>query len=70
MAAKSKNDPAVDAYLATLPENEQEAFQNLRRLIVDAGEGAWRSLLEHDLWAGIYMLVHPLVIGNGNSLFV
>lgn len=34
MAAKLKNDPAaVDAYLATLPEAEQETLESLRRLI-------------------------------------
>jgi uncharacterized protein YdhG (YjbR/CyaY superfamily) len=34
MAAKLKNDPAaVDAYLATLPEAEQETLESLRQLI-------------------------------------
>ena len=34
MAAKLKNDPAaVEAYLATLPEAEQETLESLRRLI-------------------------------------
>lgn len=34
MATKSKNDPAaVEAYLAALPKDEQEALENLRRLI-------------------------------------
>jgi uncharacterized protein YdhG (YjbR/CyaY superfamily) len=34
MATKSKNDPAaVDAYLATLPEDEQEVLESLRQLI-------------------------------------
>jgi uncharacterized protein YdhG (YjbR/CyaY superfamily) len=34
MAAKSKNDPAaVDAYLATLPMDEQETLESLRQLI-------------------------------------
>lgn len=34
MATKSKNDPAaVEAYLATLPKDEQEALENLRWLI-------------------------------------
>ena len=36
---------------------------------VDAGEGAWRSFLEHDLWDGLDMLVHPLVMGKGKPLF-
>jgi dihydrofolate reductase len=39
-------------------------------ITVDSGEGAWRSFLEHDLWDGIDMLVHPLVIGLGKPLFV
>ena len=34
MARKSKNDPrAVDAYLATLPETERDALEQLRTLI-------------------------------------
>jgi len=34
MATKSKNDSAaVEAYLATLPQNEQDALESLRRLI-------------------------------------
>jgi len=34
MAAKSKNDPAaVGAYLASLPEDERQALDSLRRLI-------------------------------------
>ena len=37
-------------------------------ITVDSGEGAWRSFLEHDLWDGIDMLVHPLVIGSGKPL--
>ncbi len=36
---------------------------------VDAGEGTCRSFLEHDLWDGLDMLVHPLVLGKGNPLF-
>ena len=36
---------------------------------MDSGEGTWRSFLENDLWDGIDMLVHPLVIGNGTPLF-
>jgi riboflavin biosynthesis pyrimidine reductase len=39
-------------------------------ITVDSGEGAWRSFLEHDLWDGIDMLVHPLVIGHDKPLFV
>ena len=35
----------------------------------DAGEGVWRSFLEYDLWDGLDMLVHPLVIGRGKPLF-
>ncbi len=34
----------------------------------DAGEGVWRSFLENDLWDGLDMLVHPLIIGNGKPL--
>ncbi|MEZ4864923.1 MAG: dihydrofolate reductase family protein [Caldilineaceae bacterium] len=37
-------------------------------ITVDSGEGAWRSFLEHDLWDGLDMLVHPLVIGQGKPL--
>jgi dihydrofolate reductase len=40
-----------------------------KNITVDSGEGTWRSFLEHDLWDGIDMLVHPLVIGNGKPLF-
>ena len=40
-----------------------------KNITVDSGEGTWRSFLENDLWDGIDMLVHPLVIGNGNPLF-
>jgi dihydrofolate reductase len=40
-----------------------------KNITVDSGEGTWRSLLEHDLWDGIDMLVHPLIIGNGQPLF-
>ncbi len=35
----------------------------------DAGEGLWRSFLEYDLWDGLDMLVHPLVLGSGRPLF-
>jgi dihydrofolate reductase len=34
----------------------------------DAGEGAWRSFLEYDLWDGLDMLVHPLILGHGKPL--
>lgn len=40
-----------------------------KNIAVDSGEGTWRSFLENDLWDGIDMLVHPLVIGNGKPLF-
>jgi dihydrofolate reductase len=39
-----------------------------KNIAVDSGEGTWRSFLENDLWDGIDMLVHPLVIGTGNPL--
>ena len=39
-------------------------------ITVDSGEGTWRSFLENDLWDGIDMLVHPVVIGNGKPLLV
>jgi len=39
-----------------------------KNFAVDSGEGTWRSFLENDLWDGIDMLVHPLVIGNGKPL--
>lgn len=57
---------------------DSEAFkQEIARLkdmpgkdiAVDAGEGTWRSFLEHGLWDGIDMLVHPLVMGTGKPLF-
>ncbi len=35
----------------------------------DAGEGVWRSFLEYDLWDGLDMLVHPLILGYGKPLF-
>ncbi len=52
----------------------KQAIQQLKNapgndLWVDAGEGAWRSFLEYDLWDGLDMLVHPLVIGKGQPLF-
>lgn len=37
-------------------------------IAVDSGEGTWRSFLEHDLWDGLDLLVHPLVIGQGKPL--
>ncbi len=40
-----------------------------KNITVDSGEGTWRSFLENDLWDGIDMLVHPLVIRNGKPLF-
>ena len=40
-----------------------------KNIAVDSGEGTWRSFLENDLWDGIDMLVHPLVIGSGKPLF-
>lgn len=39
-----------------------------KNITVDSGEGAWRSFLEHDVWDGLDMLVHPLVIGQGKPL--
>src|SRR6266545_6260950 len=39
-----------------------------KNIAVDSGEGTWRSFLKNDLWDGIDMLVHPLVIGNGKPL--
>jgi dihydrofolate reductase len=40
-----------------------------KNIAVDSGEGTWRSFLDNDLWDGLDMLVHPLVIGNGKPLF-
>ncbi len=40
-----------------------------KNIAVDSGEGTWRSFLANDLWDGIDMLLHPLVIGNGTPLF-
>jgi dihydrofolate reductase len=39
-----------------------------KNIAVDSGEGTWRSFLENDLWDGLDMLVHPLVIGTGKPL--
>ena len=39
-----------------------------KNIAVDSGEGTWRSFLENNLWDGIDMLVHPLVIGTGKPL--
>ncbi len=39
-----------------------------RNIAVDSGEGTWRSFLENDMWDGLDMLVHPLVIGTGKPL--
>lgn len=39
-----------------------------KNIAVDSGEGTWRSFLENDVWDGIDMLVHPLVIGSGKPL--
>jgi dihydrofolate reductase len=39
-----------------------------KTIAVDSGEGTWRSFLENDLWDGLDMLVHPLVIGTGTPL--
>ena len=39
-----------------------------KNIAVDSGEGTWRSFLKNDLWDGLDMLVHPLVIGNGKPL--
>ena len=41
-----------------------------RDIWVDAGEGTYRSFLEYDLWDGLDMLVHPVVVGKGKPLFV
>lgn len=41
-----------------------------KNIAVDSGEGTWRSFLENDLWDGLDMLVHPLVIGHGKPLLV
>jgi len=40
-----------------------------KNIAVDSGEGTWRSFLKNDLWDGIDMLLHPLVLGNGKPLF-
>src|SRR6266540_2654375 len=41
-----------------------------KNITVDSSEGTWRSFLENDLWDGIDMLVHPLVISSGKPLLV
>ena len=56
-----------DAFKQAIPQLKQMRGKDIT---VDSGEGTWRSFLEHDLWDGIDMLVHPLVIGHGNPLFV
>lgn len=40
-----------------------------KNIAVDAGEGAWRSFLAQDVWDGLDLLVHPLMIGQGQPLF-
>lgn len=55
-----------DAFKQTIARLKQMPGKDIT---VDSGEGAWRSFLEHDLWDGIDMLVHPLVIGHGKPLF-
>lgn len=51
----------------------KKAIEQLRNapgkdIWVDAGEGTWRSFLEADLWDGLDMMVHPLVLGKGTPL--
>ncbi len=58
--------------------NDGEAFKQAimqlknapgKDIWADAGEGVWRSFLEYDLWDGLDMLVHPLILGHGKPLF-
>lgn len=39
-----------------------------KNIAVDAGEGTWRSFLAHDVWDGLDLLVHPLLLGQGQPL--
>jgi dihydrofolate reductase len=55
-------------------EEFKKAVQRLKNspgkdIWADAGEGIWRSFLKYDLWDGLDMLVHPLVLGYGTPLF-
>jgi dihydrofolate reductase len=61
---RAKDSPAFKQAIARLKHMPGKT------ITVDSGEGTWRSFLEHDLWDGIDMLVHPLVIGQGQPLFV
>jgi riboflavin biosynthesis pyrimidine reductase len=67
-----KNSELLHAKDSAAFKQEIARLKNVpgKAITVDSGEGAWRSFLEHDLWDGIDMLVHPLVIGHGKPLFV
>ena len=60
---RAEDSPAFKQAIARLKDRPG------KNIAVDSGEGTWRSFLENDLWDGIDMLVHPLVIGNGKPLF-
>jgi dihydrofolate reductase len=66
-----KNSELLRARDATTFKQEIARLKDMpgKDIAVDSGEGTWRSFLEHDLWDGIDMLVHPLVIGDGKPLF-
>ena len=59
---RAEDSPAFKEAIARLKDKPG------KNIAVDSGEGTWRSFLEHDLWDGIDMLVHPLVIGSGEPL--
>jgi len=40
-----------------------------RDISVEAGKRTWQHFLEHDLWDGITMWVHPVIVGSGEPLF-
>jgi dihydrofolate reductase len=65
-----KNSELLHAEDSTALKEAIARLRNMpgKNIAVDSGEGTWRSFLENDLWDGIDMLVHPLVIGNGKPL--
>ena len=65
-----RNSQLLRARDGTTLKQEIARLRNMpgKNIAVDSGEGTWRSFLENDLWDGLDMLVHPLVIGTGRPL--
>ena len=62
-------DKQLPFHLSRAPEKILRGGKRAGKTIaVDSGEGTWRSFLEHDLWDGLDMLVHPLAVGSGTPL--